>query len=124
MFSLRSLVVLATIISYVCSTPVPLSDGSRGSDSEGSWNSSNTSALAPPGLNDLARRKGKLWFGTAADIPNVPGSLGEIYNQEYMTILNDTDIFGEMTCGNIMKVSPGTPSHYPLSMLTPATVRV
>ena len=62
------------------------------------YNASHDPALAPPFLNDLAKSKGKLWFGTAADIPGP-----EQQNQEYMTILNDTKIFGQLTPANYMK---------------------
>jgi hypothetical protein len=55
---------------------------------------------SPPYLNDLAQADGKLWFGTAADIPGV-----EQQDVGYMTILNDTRIFGQVTPANYMKVS-------------------
>lgn len=42
---------------------------------------------------------GKLWFGTATDIPGI----GEHANVDYMTILNDTNIFGQLTPANSMK---------------------
>jgi hypothetical protein len=54
---------------------------------------------APPWLNDLAQARGMLWFGTAADIPGP-----EQQDTKYMTILNDTNIFGEITPANYMKV--------------------
>lgn len=44
-----------------------------------------------PYLNILARQAGKLWFGTAADIPGV-----EQNDARYMALLNDTNIFGEV----------------------------
>lgn len=53
----------------------------------------------PPYLNSLAQKAGKLWFGTAADIPGPEQS-----DVNYMTILNDTKIFGEVTPANYMKV--------------------
>lgn len=54
---------------------------------------------SPPYLNSLAQQHGKLWFGTAADIPGP-----EQQNVEYMNILNDTEIFGAVTPANYMKV--------------------
>lgn len=59
-----------------------------------------TSAAAngAPFLNNIAQNAGKLWFGTAADVPGP-----EQQNLEYMTILNDTRIFGEITPANYMK---------------------
>jgi len=58
-------------------------------------------ATGPPYLNDLIRAKGKLWFGTATDIPGP-----EQQDQEYMTILNNTHLFGQLTPANSMKVPP------------------
>jgi len=55
--------------------------------------------LAPPYLNDLARAAGKLWFGSSTDQPGT----GEDDNILYQTILNDTDIFGQITPANYMK---------------------
>ncbi|EHY53758.1 hypothetical protein HRR83_003972 [Exophiala dermatitidis] len=54
---------------------------------------------APPYLNDLAKAAGKLWFGSATD---QPGS-GEDENILYQTILNNTNIFGQITPANYMK---------------------
>jgi endo-1,4-beta-xylanase len=59
-----------------------------------------TSPTAPPYLNDLAELAGKLWFGTAADIPGT----AETSDTAYMNILKDTNIFGEITPANMMKV--------------------
>jgi hypothetical protein len=56
-------------------------------------------ANPPPYLNSLAQKAGKLWFGTAADIPGPEQS-----DVNYMKILNDTKIFGEITPANYMKV--------------------
>lgn len=53
------------------------------------------------GLNDAAKAKGKLWFGTAADIPGA-----ERKDKYYMAEFNNTHDFGEATPANIMKVSP------------------
>ena len=53
-----------------------------------------------PWLNTLAQQAGKLWFGTASDIPGV-----EQQNKEYMEILQDNRIFGQLTPANSMKVS-------------------
>jgi hypothetical protein len=53
-------------------------------------------------LNTLAQENGKIWFGTAADIPGP-----EQEDLDYMTILNDTGIFGQLTPANYMKASCG-----------------
>lgn len=55
-------------------------------------------------LNELAKQKGKLWFGTAADIPQTNEN-AEQTDKTYLSILTDPRIFGEMTPANIMKVS-------------------
>lgn len=47
------------------------------------------------GLNDAAKAAGKLWFGTAADIPQT----GEIDDPYYMAQFNNTNDFGEATPG-------------------------
>lgn len=51
------------------------------------------------GLNSLARSHGKLWFGTAADIPGP-----EQQDNGYMDILTEAGNFGEITPANYMKV--------------------
>lgn len=77
------------------------------------WASHNPTVLAssiPPasvaksanyGLNDAAKAAGKLWFGTAADIPGT----GEADDPYYMAEFNNTHDFGGATPANIMKVS-------------------
>ena len=52
------------------------------------------------GLNDLAKATGKVYFGTAADIPGP-----ELSDVGYMTVLNNTHEFGQLTPANYMKVS-------------------
>ncbi|KXT15736.1 hypothetical protein AC579_1539 [Pseudocercospora musae] len=66
-----------------------------------------TSSLASPkppdrhhGLNLAAKAAGKLWFGTAADIP---GPAGEQQDPYYMKQLLHYKDFGEVTPGNSMK---------------------
>lgn len=72
-----------------------------------------TPANSPQCLNSLAQKEGKLWFGTAIDIPGPEQS-----DVNYMTILNDTSIFGEITPANYMKVEDTT-SLDPVPKLTP-----
>ena len=60
----------------------------------------STNPDGPPYLNDLAKAKGKLWFGSATDQPGT----GEDTDIAYQTILNNTDIFGQLTPANYMKV--------------------
>jgi len=83
---MRTFAPLALAVGLAAAAPAPWSP------------SSFPAATAPPFLNDLAHTKGKLWFGTAADIPGPEQS-----DVEYMTILNDTNIFGEITPANYMK---------------------
>ena len=51
------------------------------------------------GLNDLAKATGKLYLGTAADIPGP-----ELSDVGYMTLLNNSHEFGQLTPANYMKV--------------------
>lgn len=54
-----------------------------------------TASATNYGLNDAAKAAGKLWFGTAADIPQT----GEIDDPYYMAQFNNTNDFGEATPG-------------------------
>jgi len=54
--------------------------------------------LASAQLNDLIRKAGKLYFGTALDNVNIG------LDQRYMKILNDTREFGQLTPANGQKV--------------------
>jgi endo-1,4-beta-xylanase len=54
----------------------------------------------PRYLNDLAQDHGKLWFGTAADLPGT----AEQTDNEYLRILTNPKNFGEITPANYMKV--------------------
>jgi endo-1,4-beta-xylanase len=47
-------------------------------------------------LNQLAKAAGKVYFGTATDNP-------ELVNTAYVTILNDTAEWGQITPGNAQK---------------------
>lgn len=57
------------------------------------------SPTSPPYLNELAKKAGKLYLGTATDQPGT----GEDTDTTYQTILNDTRIFGQITPANGMK---------------------
>jgi len=57
-----------------------------------------------PSLNVLARQQHKLWFGTAADIPQTNENV-EQTDAAYLSILTNANIFGAMTPANIMKAS-------------------
>lgn len=50
-------------------------------------------------LNRIAERNGRLWFGTAADIPGT----AETTDKAYLQVLRKQ--FGEMTPANALKVS-------------------
>jgi endo-1,4-beta-xylanase len=53
--------------------------------------------LAAAQLNQLAKKAGKLYFGTATDN-------GELSNTTYRKILDNTNEFGQLTPSNGMKV--------------------
>ena len=57
-----------------------------------------TLPLAAAQLNQLARKAGKLYFGTATDN-------GELSDTTYRDILDNTNEFGQLTPANGMKVS-------------------
>lgn len=59
-----------------------------------------TLPLAAAQLNELAKKAGKLYFGTATDN-------GELSNTTYTKILDDTKEFGQLTPANGMKVCYG-----------------
>ena len=54
--------------------------------------------LASAQLNELAKKAGKLYFGTATDT-------GELNNTQYVSILLNKKEFGQLTPSNGMKVS-------------------
>lgn len=51
-------------------------------------------------MNDLAKEAGKLWFGTAADIPGT----AETTDPDYLAVFTNPHNFGEATPANTMKV--------------------
>ncbi|CAK4034090.1 glycoside hydrolase family 10 [Lecanosticta acicola] len=57
------------------------------------------------GLNAAAKKSGKLWFGTAADIPGT----NEINDPYYMKEFNNSRVFGEATPANAMKFDATEP---------------
>lgn len=59
-------------------------------------------------LNDYAKAIGKVYFGTAADIPG-PG----LQDNAYLAVLNNTHEVGQLTPTNYMKVFVplGVPAH-------------
>jgi len=58
--------------------------------------SKSATLTATVALNVAAKTAGKLYFGTATDNP-------ELTDTTYVTILNDTAMFGQLTPGNSMK---------------------
>lgn len=59
-------------------------------------------ATGTKGLNDYAKADGKLYFGTAADIPGT----NETTDKYYLAELDNTHDFGQLTPANAMKVLP------------------
>ena len=55
-----------------------------------------TSTANVAGLHALAKQAGKLYFGTATDNP-------ELTDAPYVAILNDVEMFGQITAANSMK---------------------
>ncbi|GAM84041.1 hypothetical protein ANO11243_020320 [Dothideomycetidae sp. 11243] len=51
------------------------------------------------GANDYAKQAGKMYFGTAADLPNG----GAFHDKYYMAQFNNTRDFGQATPANVMK---------------------
>jgi len=90
-----SLLALAAFLAT--STALPAAEPDRVLDARQALPSGSNAA---PFLNTAATAKGKAYFGTAVAIPG-----SETSDNEYMTILNDTSIFGQLTPGNAMKVS-------------------
>lgn len=92
-------------VAAECSTTSAVTTVS--SSSVGSSNTDPTTTIVATatatnyGLNDAAKEAGKLWFGTAADIPGT----GEAEDPYYMAEFNNTHDFGGATPANIMKVS-------------------
>jgi len=60
-------------------------------------------ASSATALNTLAKSKGKLYFGSATDNP-------ELTDTAYMAILDDNTMFGQITPGNSMKWDATEPS--------------
>ena len=59
-----------------------------------------TATASGLGLNDYAKAAGKLYFGTAADIPGT----AEIIDTYYLAELNERKDWGQITPANAMKV--------------------
>lgn len=57
---------------------------------------SRSASTATVALDTAAKTAGKLYFGTATDNP-------ELTDTAYVTILNNTAMFGQLTPGNSMK---------------------
>lgn len=101
-----STTIIATVTELgTCSSTItsPTSDATTTTTSSATNTNPTTTLLATPqpsnwGLNNAARADGKLWFGTAADIPGL-----EQDDRYYMKEYNNTHDFGGTTPANIMK---------------------
>lgn len=91
------------------STTTPTTSSSAPSNTNPTTTLVATATATDYGLDDAARAAGKLWFGTAADIPGT-GELEDVY---YMAQFNNTHDFGGATPANVMKVrtSSSPPPH-------------
>ena len=80
------------------SSSVPITTTSSVNTEEYPTSTAVATATGTQGLNDYAKAAGKTYFGTAADIPGP-----EQQDVAYMTQLNNTHDFGQLTPANYMK---------------------
>ena len=97
--SLLSLFALGLLASQAVA--VPAASSSLPSNTKPTTTILATATAKNTGLNEAAKNIGKLWFGTAADIPGT----AELSDRYYMKEFNNTLDFGEATPANVMKVS-------------------
>jgi endo-1,4-beta-xylanase len=98
--SIRSLAVVAALAASVLAVPNPAKTKTTASPTAPTTTLLATATNKAFGLNDAAKQAGKLWFGTAADIPGT----GEAQDPFYMREFKNQHDFGEATPANIMKV--------------------
>lgn len=98
--SLRSLATLAAVAATAFAAPKPNPAKTTNNPTAPTTTLLATATNKAFGLNDAAKQAGKLWFGTAADIPGT----GEAQDVYYMREFNNPHDFGEATPANIMKV--------------------
>ncbi|PYH88274.1 glycoside hydrolase family 10 protein [Aspergillus ellipticus CBS 707.79] len=79
----KTLAVLATLIATGTAIPTP---------------SQTETSSSFPHLNELAQAKGKLWFGSSIDTTS-----DSVKDDTYISIFNQSAIFGQTTPGNTMK---------------------
>ncbi|EMC93939.1 glycoside hydrolase family 10 protein [Baudoinia panamericana UAMH 10762] len=89
----------ATSPTITSSSASSTSSSSSGSNTNPTVTLTATQTNTRTGLNAAATSIGKLWFGTAADIPGTGEAADYYYTQEF----NNTLDFGEATPANIMK---------------------
>lgn len=100
------IIVTVSAAAVECSLTSAVTTTTSSSSSISSSNTNPTTTIIATatatnyGLNDAAKEAGKLWFGTAADIP----ATGEADDLYYMAEFNNTHDFGGATPANIMKV--------------------
>jgi len=80
--SITTLLALAAIVALTTAAPAPILEERQ---------TLPAGANGSPYLIQAAIAKGKVYFGTAVAIPG-----SETSDSEYMTILNDTNIFGQL----------------------------
>lgn len=99
--TLRTIAISTLLASSALASPL-LNERATTSSAPTKTNPTTTilaTATGKCGLNDAAKKAGKIWFGTAADIPGP-----ETSDKYYMKEFNNTHDFGEATPANIMKV--------------------
>ncbi|KAI9692341.1 MAG: hypothetical protein M1822_006572 [Bathelium mastoideum] len=87
-------ILASTLAGFALAAPAPSKLRSEGTPTK-LRSRQDTSSPYP---NTAAKAKGKLWFGSAIDT-----TTAEVSDTEYMTIFNNSDIFGQTTPGNTMK---------------------
>lgn len=102
--SFRSLATVAALAATALAAPAPAKTTTNNPSA------TTTTLIATAtnkafGLNDAAKAAGKLWFGTAVDIPGT----GEAQDPYYMREFKSPHDFGEATPANIMKVRALSP---------------
>ena len=99
--SLRSLLALGALaVPAALALPQGSTSTTAPSNTDPSTTIVATSTAKSAGLNKAAKKAGKMFFGTAADIPGT----AEDEDVYYLRAFNNAKDFGEATPANAMKV--------------------